>query len=395
MVSDIQSGYSQKTITIGGYNCTASAVTKSTNSGTSGWLQLKKNNDYILIPELPGAITKISSSSIKNANNGGVSTGVYFNSSATTSQAIASENLSNATSFSLDITGTATSGYFLVGAATCINQLSIKYSTISYIDSITVCCTELGTLNGSVSCNQTTAALEWADLDHVSSWAVQYKEHSAANWNTWNGAQTTANSKRSVTITGLTCGTAYDFKIAATAATGYCDAEEVIENQSTTKWDISYNLTNTVYLGENDGPAQGANACGEISATFSKNTSYSFPAEITVTIGGVEATVDDDYLWDADEGVLYMDEAHVTGNITVAIAGVAPAIPTLVATPNELNFGTPKQGATIPTAQTFRISGTALTAGDLTITYRCRYAGGICCDGDYRYSEKHGYFRRV
>ena len=149
VVSDITSGYSQKTITIGGYNCTASAVTKSTQTGTSGWLQLKKNNDYILIPELPGAITNISSSSVKNASNSGVSTGIYFNSSATTSQAIASETLSNATSFSLDITGTATSGYFLVGAATCINQLSITYSTIVYEDYITVCCTELDQINGS------------------------------------------------------------------------------------------------------------------------------------------------------------------------------------------------------------------------------------------------------
>ena len=233
------------------------------------------------------------------------------------------------------------------------------------------CCSPLGQINGSVSMTQTTAALEWADLANVSSWAIQYKEHGAQNWNTWNGAQATNNNKRSVTITNLSCGTAYDFKIAATAAPGYCDAEQVIENQSTTKWNISYTLTNTVGLSE--GPAQGANACGEISATFSKNESYTFPDEITVTIGGNTATVDDDYLWDADGGVLYIDAAHVTGNITVAIEGVAPAIPTLVATPDVLNFGTPKQGADVPTAQTFRISGTALTAGDITITAPAGY----------------------
>ena len=243
-------------------------------------------------------------------------------------------------------------------------DLEIGGST-SYSDYITNCCEELAQINGSVSMTQTTAALEWADLDHVSSWAVQYKEHSAANWSDWDGEQATADSKRSVTINSLSCGTAYDFKIAATAASGYCDAEQVIENQSTSKWNITYDLTNTVDLSE--GPAQGANACGEISATFSKNASYSFPATITVTIGGETATVNDDYLWDDNEGELVIDAAKVTGDVVIEIAGVAPLNPIVTPSPGILSFEQVKKGAAVPAAKDIAITGQNLTT-DLTVT---------------------------
>ena len=231
--------------------------------------------------------------------------------------------------------------------------------SVSYTDSITVCCTELGSINGSVELSQTTAALEWADLDNVSSWAVQYKEHSAENWNTWNGAQSTANSKRSVTITSLSCGTAYDFKIAATGESGYCDAEEVKENQSTTKWNISYSLSGTVSL--NEGPAQGANACGEIEATFTKNSSYTFPDAITVTVGDA-ALATNQYTWNSSTGALSIAEDKVTGDVAITIAGVAPANPIVTPNPTALSFTQVKKGADVPAAQDIALEGHNLTA---------------------------------
>ena len=254
-------------------------------------------------------------------------------------------------------------------SSTEVVSISITYSNVSYTDYRAVCCNELGAIGGSVSLSQTSATLTWNDLANVAAsnpYEVTYRTGDAAYGKANVGSITTNDQgKKTCTITGLNCGTAYDFKIAVTAAAGYCDAEQVLEDQSTTKWNISYSLGGTVNLSE--GPEQGANACGEISATFSKNALYTFPDEITVTIGGDEATVDDDYLWDAAEGTLYIDAAHVIGNVAVTITGVAPANPSVTPDPTALIFSQVKKGADVPAAKDIALEGHNLTAA-LTVT---------------------------
>ena len=248
-------------------------------------------------------------------------------------------------------------------------QIYKQTASINYSNYATSCCQPLAQINGSIDMNQNSAVLTWDDLGGVAEsnpYAVTYRKGSEAYGSTNVGDITTnAQGKKTCTITGLECGTEYDFKIAVTGDGSHCDAEQVLEDQSTTKWNITYNLTNTVALSE--GPAQGANACGEISASFTKNALYTFPENITVTIGGVEASSSTDYDWDANEGELLIDADKVTGNVVIAIEGVAPANPVVTPNPAALNFASVKKGAAVPAAQDIEITGQNLTT-DLTVT---------------------------
>lgn len=237
VVSSISSGYQSKDFTVGGYTFNASAVTKCTDTGTAQyWFQLKKNNDAITIPTLPGKITNISSTAIRTATSGSVSTGVYFNSSATTSAAIASETLSGATSFSLDVTGNNSSGYLLFGAATCINQLSVTYSTASYSKYLTTCCeyiVDAPTVTGTPTKNSIT--LSWTNVTGATGYTVTSSGGTP-------GDVSSDGTARSCVITGLSPNTNYTWSVVATYTTPYCLANTANGNTTTSQvYAVSYN----------------------------------------------------------------------------------------------------------------------------------------------------------
>ena len=236
VVSSITSGYESKDFNVGSYTFHASAVTKSTNAATLGWFQLKKNNDYISIPVLPGKITNISSSAIRAAGGGAVSTGVYFNTSATTSSSVASQSLSSANSFSLNVTGNHTSGYLLFGAATCINQLSVTYSTGSSSDYLTTCCdnmVEAPEVGATSTKNSIT--LSWTNVTGADSYTVTCSGGSV-------GEVTSSGSDRSCQITSLTPNTNYTWSVVATYSNPYCGATPANGNTTTSPvYTVSYN----------------------------------------------------------------------------------------------------------------------------------------------------------
>lgn len=236
VVSSITSGYESKDFNVGGYTFSASAVTKSTNGSTSGWFQLKKNNDYISIPSLPGKITNISSATIRAAGGGAVSTGVYFNTSATTSSPVASQSLSSANSFSLNVTGNHTSGYILFGAATCINQLSVTYSTGSSSDYLTTCCdnmVEAPEVGATSTKNSIT--LSWTNVTGADGYTVTCSGGSV-------GEVTSSGSNRSCQITSLEANTNYTWSVLATYDSPYCGATPANGNTTTSPvYTVSYN----------------------------------------------------------------------------------------------------------------------------------------------------------
>lgn len=237
VVEDQTSGYEDIDFSVGGYTFHVSAATKCTDSGTAQyWFQLKKNNDAITIPTLPGKITNISSTAIRTATSGSVSTGVYFNSSATTSAAIASETLSGATSFSLDVTGNNSSGYLLFGAATCINQLSVTYSTASYSKYLTTCCeniVEAPTVTGTPTKNSIT--LSWTNVTGATGYIVTSSGGTP-------GDVTSDGTARSCVITGLSPNTNYTWSVVATYTTPYCLANTANGNTTTSQvYAVSYN----------------------------------------------------------------------------------------------------------------------------------------------------------
>ena len=176
----------------------------------------------------------------------------------------------------------------------------------------TTCCTELGSIGGSVAfTNPTTAVVSWSDLDHVSSWTVKYKTHAAGVWNT-AGASSASAGTRSVTISSLTCNTDYDFQIIATPASGYCDASQTIENENSGTWTVTSTITNGTKT------SVPTTACGDYTATFAVTSGYHFPDAITVT--GASS-----HTWTKATGTLTISGANITGNITINITCPADA----------------------------------------------------------------------
>lgn len=263
VVKNQTSGYGSFDFSVGGYTFHVSAATKCTDSGTANkWFQLKKNNDYIQIPTLPGKITNISSSAIRTATSANVSTGVYFNSSATTSQAIASETLSSATSFSLDVTGNNTSGYLLVGAATCINQLSVTYSTASYSNFLTTCCEHIvpaPEVEGTSTKN--TITLSWTNVTGANGYTVTCSGGTP-------GEVTSSGTSRTCEITGLSPNTAYTWTVVATYDSPYCQATAA-NGSTTTKqvYTVSYNKNGGTIANL---PSGGSYAAGETVTVAAK-----------------------------------------------------------------------------------------------------------------------------
>ena len=151
-VSSITSGYKSTTFRltdgINNYTCTVTA-TKSTQTGTSGWMQVGKISDsrYISIDDaLPGAITNISSSNVHNGSAGSFNGTIYYSNTASTTSPIASKSCSGGvTSFSMDVEGGEEDGYIFFSSAICLGNLSITYSSVSYSDYITDCGVGCGT----------------------------------------------------------------------------------------------------------------------------------------------------------------------------------------------------------------------------------------------------------
>ncbi len=75
-----------------------------------------------------------------------------------------------------------------------------------------------GNPNGLATNNitTTTANLTWTAVANATSYAVEYKLNSAATWTILNATQTTT----SASLTNLTAGTAYNWRVRATCATG-------------------------------------------------------------------------------------------------------------------------------------------------------------------------------
>jgi hypothetical protein len=62
----------------------------------------------------------------------------------------------------------------------------------------------------------TNSNLSWTAVTNATSYAVEYKLNTAATWTVFNAAQTTTTAS----LTGLTAGTAYNWRVRATCASG-------------------------------------------------------------------------------------------------------------------------------------------------------------------------------
>jgi hypothetical protein len=76
------------------------------------------------------------------------------------------------------------------------------------------CANPTGLTSSGITTN--TANLSWTAVANATSYAVEYKLNSAATWTVFNAAQTTTTAS----LTGLAAGTAYNWRVRATCASG-------------------------------------------------------------------------------------------------------------------------------------------------------------------------------
>lgn len=280
-------------------------------------------------------------------------------------------------SYSADITTTSTTNYTAINnytylaikanGATALASISIIYASVSttYSNYETNCCTELGSINGSISwTHPNEAVVSWDNLANVSSWTVKYKEHGAGAWTTAFTNKTGLDSEITVYSDGgtdnkmkstiaTTCNTAYDFLIIANPASGYCEKEETLENKNSGKWSVAYSL---IGVTKSSGPATGANVCGDYTAVFAPSSiAYALPSDVTVQIGGVTKIKDTDYTWDSSTGTLSIASAKITGDLSITVTGIevgCSADPTIGAASLSGAFGLSSVGVTVGTSST-------------------------------------------
>ena len=117
------------------------------------------------------------------------------------------------TTTTASLTGlTAGTAYNWRVRATCASGAGAYVS--ANFTSTTACANPTGLTSSGIT--TTNANLSWTAVANATSYAVEYKLNTAATWTVFNAAQTT----RTASLTGLTAGTAYNWRVRATCASG-------------------------------------------------------------------------------------------------------------------------------------------------------------------------------
>ena len=238
----------------------------------------------------------------------------------------------------------------------------------------TVCCTPLGTISGSVSLGQlaspdpTKLKATWTMNAEtgIDSYNLEVYNNSDVLVKTINGYSSGDE------ITGLSPCTTYYVKLYTVSdGSPYCDGGLISTSSTCTTngYTLTVNKTN-VSLSSGSEPS---NICANVSATYAASTGYSLPSTITVTNAGAQNT---GWTWNSGTGVLTINKANVTGNVTVTISGtcIEPSIDT---DPADASY---QQGAS-PSALTV-----AATLASGTLTYQWQKS----TDGGSNWSNESG-----
>ena len=193
-------------------------------------------------------------------------------------------------------------------------------TTTSYI-SVPNCCTPLGTINGSINVSQlatpdpTKLKASWAMNAETGIASYTLEVYDSSN----NLVKPINNYTSGSEITGLTPCTEYYVKLYTVSSGGeYCDGGLIGTSGSCTTngYTLKVNKSN-VSLNSGSEPT---NICGDVSATYAASAGYTLPTSISVTNAGAENT---GWTWNSSTGVLTINKASVTGNVTVTITGTA------------------------------------------------------------------------
>ena len=209
-------------------------------------------------------------------------------------------------------------------SGTRLYTVTINYATVTpavYSDYSTTCCTPLGTINGSINLTQlatpdpTKLKATWTMNAEtgIASYTLEVYDSSD------NLVKTVNNYTSGAEITGLTPCTEYYVKLyTVSSGSPYCDGGLIGTSSSATTNGYTLSVTKTnVTMSSGSEPA---NICANVSATYAASSGYNLPSTITVTNAGAENT---GWTWDSSTGVLTINKASVTGNVTVTITGEA------------------------------------------------------------------------
>ena len=283
----------------------------------------------------PTAVAKgtVTSSSfgltITDAANAGTYE-VYFSESSTAPDATTSSGYQTVTTKTPTITSGVAANktyYVWVRSVKTVSSVTYKSAWVALTGSTLTtpsACTELGTINGSVSLSQlaspdpTKLKATWTmnASTGISSYNLEVYNSSDVLVKTVNGY--TSGSE----ITGLTPCTTYYVKLYTVSSGGdYC-AGGLISTSSTCTtngYTITYTKTN---VSKSSG-TEVTNQCSadEVDVYYAADDGYNLPATITVTNAGEE---DEDWSWDSGTGeLIILDLTAITGNVTVTITGVS------------------------------------------------------------------------
>lgn len=201
--------------------------------------------------------------------------------------------------------GSASSVTISSTAQVRMKTLSVTYSggsTTSYI-SVPNCCTQLGTINGSINLNNATSVtLQWGAVEGAEKYQV--KVPGSISHNDWTDVNST-----SVTVT-KSCGTAYTahFRAIDTNGSHCAEGPESTLDIPAVSWTVSPTISDGTAL-----PAIPGTTCNGFSTTISPESGYALPAGVTVT--NAEKT------WNSSTGELTI--SNVTGNVTITVTCAA------------------------------------------------------------------------
>ena len=176
-----------------------------------------------------------------------------------------------------------------------------------YDNYVTSCCTQLASINGSISANNpTSVTLTWDAVTGAEKYQV--KVPGSSSHDSWTDVNTT-----SVTVT-KSCGTAYTAYFRAIDTNGsHCSTgpESTLAIPA-----VSYTVTSTGVTNVTPATAFPSTTCTGFSiASMTPADGYTLPSTITV--------VNADHNWNSSTGALTI--SNVTGNVTITITGQVAA----------------------------------------------------------------------
>ena len=196
------------------------------------------------------------------------------------------------------------------------NNYSMSFFVPTFTQYITQCCTQLGSINGSVTLSQlatpnpTKLKATWSmnATTGIASYDLEVYNSSNVKVKTIN------NYTSGDEITGLDPCTTYYVKLyTVSSGSPYCDGGLIGTSSSVTTNGYTYTI-NPVNVSLKDGETEATNSCEDFMAEYVADAGYDLPTTISVT--GASS-----YTW--EDGVLMIDKADVTGNVTVTITGTA------------------------------------------------------------------------